>query len=257
LVLSLVVIGAVYTVLLSQVRHFKLAQETVDARVTLRAAGNLLTSELRQLSAARGDLYAIAPQSMTLRSVQGVGVICDTLGTRYGVWQPSGSFQATVDDSTLIYSLADKTWKNVKVATVWSSGAGGGIPTCASWTGGMSPDVVVEVVPGDTAGLGIGSGIRTFRRMQYGIFQQNSRWWLGRRPASAGSYEIVAGPLRSQADSGLAFHYYDASGAETAVGSQVVRVEVVLRAESFERARTGAGLMVRQDSISDMAFLRN
>ncbi len=58
-------------------------------------------------------------------------------------------------------------------------------------------------------------------------------------------------------DSGLVFHYYDAAGAETADPLLVQRVEVVLRAESFGKARSTTGVTTRLDSVTVVTFLRN
>lgn len=258
MVISLMLLAAAYGVLVTQVRSFEIQRGTMDARETLRGAATLLTSEFRHASSSRGDLYAIAPQTVTLRSLLGSGVICDTLGTRYGVWQPQGDFQATAADSALIYSLTSETWNSVKVSQMWSDPVAGGIPTCA-WAGGTAPALVVQVVPGDTAGVRTGSGIRAFRSIQYGLYQDamDGRWWLGRKLASAGSYDKLTGPLSSPADSGLVFHYYDIAGLETADPTQVVRVELVLKAESYAQVRVGSGTTLRKDSVAVSAFIRN
>ncbi len=258
MIISLMLLAAAFSVLVTQVRTFEVQRGTMDARETLRGAAILLTSELRHASSSRGDLYAIAPQTVTLRSLLGSGVICDTLGVRYGVWQPQGAFQATAADSALIYSLTNGTWNSVKVSQVWTDPVAGGIPTCA-WAGGVAPGLVVQVVPGDTAGFRTGSGVRTFQSIQYGLYQDatDGRWWLGRKLASAGSYDKLTGPLSAPADSGLVLHYYDIAGLETTDPTLVVRVELVLRAESQAQVRMGSGTTVRKDSVAVSAFLRN
>ena len=260
-IMGLMVMAATFSVFISQTRQQGLHRETMDARETLRGAAALLSSELRPLSASLGDLYAIAPQSVTLRSIQGAGTICAVHAAQpwYGVWQPSGTFAATADDSAFVYSVSNATWNIVKVAQVWINPATPGVPFCA-WGVAFASDIAVwvtVVAPGDTAGVGVGSGIRPFRRIEYGMFQQNGRWWLGRKVGAAASYELVTGPLRSSADSGLVFHYYDAAGAETADRSLVQRVEIVLRSESFGMARSSSGLGVRLDSVTVVTLLRN
>lgn len=259
-VLALIVLGAAFNVFIAQSGQHGLHRETMDARETLRGAAALLTAEMRGLSASRGDLYAIAPQSITLRSPQGSGVICvkHVSQPRYGVWQVSGTFQATADDSALVYSVSTGAWNSVKIDQVWDPPSGG-ISTCA-WPGAVPPDVVPQVVvsaPSDTAGVTVGSGFRVFRRTEFGMFQQDGRWWLGRKVGAAASYELVTGPLRPPADSGLALHYYDAAGVETADPTQVTRVEIVIRSESFGKARSAQGVTTRFDSVTVVAFLRN
>ncbi len=307
IVLALLVVGAVFRVFVSQSRQHGLHVETMDARQTLRGAAALLTTEMRGLSASRGDLYAIAPQSISLRSVQALGVICDAANEpRYGLWHASGTFEATADDSALVNSASTGTWSRVKVAAVWEP-SGGGVSTCA-WPGAAPTDAVVETGGADLtaewtaycntlppgpkafclgaadwpsycAGLAgppkaacdaalaaaqavgvtfeVGSPFRAFRRVEYGMLQQDGRWWLGRKVGAAASYELVTGPLRAPADSGLALHYYDAAGVETADPTQVTRVEVVLRSESFGKARSTQGVTTRLDSVTVVSFLRN
>ncbi len=261
LVMALVVVGAVFGVLISQWRQFGLHRETIDARETLRGAGALLTSELRGASASGGDLYAIAPQSITMRSVQATGVICakHIIQPRYGLFDPSGTFTDTAEDSVLVYSQSGGTWKNLGVFQAWPAPAAAGVGTC-DWAAGQSADQAIEPVvtaPADTAGVWVGSGLKAFRRVQYGMFQLNGRWWLGRKLGAAASYELVTGPLRAPADSGLVFHYYNAAGAETAVPADVVRVEIELRSESAGRAGFGGNVGFRRDSLTVNVFLRN
>lgn len=257
IVLAMLVMGIVYSVLVSQMREHALHKETMDARETLRGASALLASELRLASASGGDLYSIGAQSVVFRSVRGSGMICDTVAAlpRYEVWEPSGLFGATADDSALVYSQSNASWNSVRVTQQSTTG----LSACA-WGAGFTPGLWVGlgvVVPSDTAGVGIGSGIRPFQRTEYGLFQQNSRWWLGRKLGSAVSFELVTGPLRSPTDSGLAFHYYDSTNAETAIAANVKRIEVVLRSESFGMARSSTGLGTRRDSLRITVFLRN
>ncbi len=258
LVLAGMVMAATFGVFISQTRQSGLHRETMDARETLRGAAALLSSELRQLSTSRGDLYAIAPQSVTLRSVQGAGTICAVHATqpRYASWEPSGTFAATVDDSALAYSGSGGTWKSLKVNLQWDNAATAGFTQCA-WGAAFIPGGAVEVVVGDTAGVGVGSELRLFRRTEYAMFQQDARWWLGRKVGAAASFELVTGPLRPPADSGLVFHYYDATGVETADPTLVQRVELVLRSQSFGKARSSTGIAERLDSLTVSAFLRN
>lgn len=253
--LTVGLLGAAYSLLTTQVRSYEIQQGSMAARETLRGAATLMTSEIRNASVGRGDLYAIAPQSIALRSLQGAGVICDTLGNRYGVWRASGDFQATANDSTLAFNLTDKIWNSAAVTQVWSSPSAGGIPAC-NWSGGV-PGVVVQLSPGDTTGVRTGSGVRMFRRVQYGIFQQNGQWWLGRAVGAGGGYQLLTGPLESPSDSGLVFHYYDAAGAETTVIGQVVRIELVLRAASTARVSSSTGEAVQRDSLAVAVLMRN
>jgi hypothetical protein len=269
MLLGVIVLTGIYELLMSQTRLYAIQKEVMDARESLRAAGALLSWELTGASATRGDLYAIGATAITVRSLQGIGVICATApGGRFGLQQVSGSFYATADDSVLAYSVADDAWAVLGVSGVWSGATawdpapgGGGTPVCF-WGDSTAtvprPQVALEL-QGDSAslaGLPVGSPIRSFRRTEYGLLQQAGRWWLGRRLGAAGSYEILTGPMRAPADSGLVFTYYDAMGAVTAVPAQVAEVVIVLRAESFGRARA-AGYQAVRDSLTFRIALRN
>jgi prepilin-type N-terminal cleavage/methylation domain-containing protein len=260
MIMGLVVIGGVMGVLVSQLRHAEFNQETMDARETLRGAASLLSSELRHASASSGDLYAIAANSFTVRSVQGTGVVCaKAVGLpRYALWQESGTFQASLGDSAAVLSATHKTWSHLRVSSVWPSPGAVALGSCA-WSG-LSSTFALEVqpvVPADTLGVGPGSVITAFRQTQYGLFSQNGRWWLGRRVGAAASYELVTGPLLAPANGGLVLSYYDSTGAVTADPAQVHVVEVVLRSESFGKARSGSGAAERRDSVVVKALLRN
>ena len=261
LVIGMIVMTAVLGVMISQLRRYELQQQTADASETVRGAAAFLGDQFRSVSASRGDLTGLNPFSVTVRAVQGNAVACakDNTLSRYALDMPTGNFQATVDDSVLAYSLASGTWKSLKVAAVYTNPADVGMSTCgtASSPSPAIPDLVIEVVAGDTAGIGIGSAMIAFRRTQYGIFQQGGRWWLGRRLMSADQYDRLTGPLVSPADSGLVFHYLNTASAETTDSSQVARVEVVLRAQSYRRVRTGAGVAERRDSTAFAVSIRN
>ena len=59
---------------------------------------------------------------------------------------------------------------------------------------------------------------------------------------------------------GLAFAYYDSTGAVTAVPNRVARVDITLRAQTAQqiRARTGSNSLVRMvDSLLTSVALRN
>ncbi len=88
--------------------------------------------------------------------------------------------------------------------------------------------------------LRIGVPIRAFRPVQYGVFQEDGRWWLGRRIGS-GPYEKLTGPLRAPADSGLALLYYDEAGNLTSDPTRVELVEILLRGESLKGVHGSAG----------------
>jgi type II secretory pathway pseudopilin PulG len=259
-VVSAIAIGAIFSVMVNQSRHFRGQLETRDVRETLRSATALLGTDLRQLSASRGDLYALAANSLTVRSIVGGGLICGVHSSqpRYGLWRPGGVVEGQAEDSVMFNDPATG-WAMVPL----KSASGSGLANC-DWSAGYTPTVVVEV---DSLAFTppVGSPLLVFRRVEYGIFQWNNRWWLGQKVGSASEYEVLTGPLRSPTLGGLTFKYYDAAGAVTADPAQVAEVQLVLRSESQRkrpnRRRTAQGDLTEAtfatDSVVTKVFLRN
>lgn len=270
LVSSLIVLGAAFTLYDSQARLYTVQRETMDARESLRAAAALVSWELMNLSASDSGFYAITSSSFDLRSIQGTGVVCSraTVGfaERFGLQQVSGYFEASADDSVRVYSAGADGWDVLKVAAAWNGSdawSGGGTPVCFwgdSTTSVPRPQATLEL-QGDSAVLAnirVGAPIRAFRRTEYAVFQEDGRWWLGRRVGSASGYDKLTGPMLAPAQGGLALTYYDTTGSVTAALDQIARVDLVLRAESFKRVRKlGGGNTTLNDSLTTVVFLRN
>jgi prepilin-type N-terminal cleavage/methylation domain-containing protein len=262
--LSAVIVTAVYKVLIGQSRLYQKQTELMDVRTTLRAAASLLAWELRQTSPAGGDLYEINTYWVTLRSIQGTGVVCGKHSTqpRVAVWDSKGVFDDAAADSALLFAGGDKgvqddTWLVVDLTDKWLTG--GGDPDC-SWDDGMGgtveEDFVLEV-DGILDDVIVGGPIRAFRRVEYSIYPEGDRWWLGRKVGNAADYEKLTGPLRPPGDSGLAFIYYDRSGNPTADPALVAQIDIILRGESLRAAPMSGGTSVQRDSLRVRVSTRN
>lgn len=256
MVVSLVVLSASYDLLVTQTRQHVFHRETMDARETLRGAGALLMSELQPAFAARGDLYAIGPQSIAFRAFRGAGVICDQVGAdaSYELWQSTGTFGASTADSVLLYSDGSQSWRSVRVTQQQPAA------TPCAWGSGFTPDLQIDLAvatAADTLGVLVGSGVRAFQRTEYGVFEQNGRWWLGRKLGAATTFDLVTGPLRAPDEGGMALRYFDAGRALTTVAADVKLIELVLRSESFGAVNAGAVTGLRGDSLRVLLSLRN
>ena len=262
MVVAGIVMAAVYQLLIGQGRSYGKQRELMDVHETLRSAAALLAWEMRWASAADGDIYAIGANSITLRSVQGSGIVCAQHATlpRLGIRGEPGEMAATTDDSALIFvagatGLNDDLW-NVLSITAVNTPAALGVGACA-WTASGTPDVAVEIAvtaPSDTAGLAVGAPFRAFWRVEYGIYQEDGRWWLGRKVGAAATYEKLTGPLLSQVSGGLVFSYSDSNGATTTDPSQVAMVSFILRAESYRQLQ-GSGNH-QADTVATRVALR-
>jgi hypothetical protein len=179
----------------------------------------------------------------------------------------TGFFEATADDSALVYSTAGDVWTAVKVSKAWNDSAswasapsGGDMPVCFwgdSTVSAPRPQAAVELQGDSTvlAGLRLGTPVHAFRRTEYGLAQQDGRWWLGRRVGAAGSFDIITGPLLPPGEGGLVFTYYDSTGAVTNKMTEIAEVGIVIRAESLNGTPGAANGMLR-DSLTLRVMLR-
>lgn len=229
MVLTGVVVAGTLQALSAQKKFYARQGRILDARHAMRASTIILTSELREASAAGGDLYAIGSDSLALRSTVGFGVVCQvdesggTLSLRYA----SGHFRLETADSVLVFvengrRYDDDSWRALALLGIAPGGS-----ACAD--GGASDRVIS--VPGPLNGIWVGAPVRLFRPYVFRIFELDERWWLGRRNRGAGpGYLPVAGPLAPPGDGGLELLYFRGDGAATTDPSLVARVQIGVRA---------------------------
>lgn len=267
MVVGMLVLGATYELLTGQRRLYHVQREAGDATESTRAAVALLSRELRQAAPGNGDIYDMQPNAVTIRVIHGAGIACshmdDGSERRFGLQEFTGQHSTSSEDSALVYLVNSGSWKAFEVTNTWGLNPAAGLPDCfwgdtsANWP---QPQAKVQV-DGDSADLAaiqVGSELRLFRATEYALVQSNNRWWLGRRLGSEPDTQIVAGPLKSPADSGLLFTYFDSDGNVTNDPASVARIGLVLRAESFAQVRGGpTGLRTVLDTASTMVFLRN
>jgi Tfp pilus assembly protein PilW len=258
LVVGMLVLSSVVQLLIVQGRGYRKQREQVDVRETAREAVDLLSWDLRQAAVAGSSFAAMGANAVTIRSFRGLGTVCGKHATlaRYGLWRTGGNIQATVDDTALVYQIGRGQWNKLRITAVGTPAAMG-LTACA-WPGARPPDVVVEfavTVTTDTSYIKVGAPFRTFRRVQYAEYQQNSRWWLGRKVGAAAAYELLTGPLLAPTSNGLAFTYYDTLGAVTANPAAVGSVAFTLRTESFKNT-PGSTSPYQHDSVTTKIAVR-
>jgi prepilin-type N-terminal cleavage/methylation domain-containing protein len=258
LVVGMIVLGSVVQLLIVQGRGYRKQREQVDVRETAREAAGLLSWDLRQAAVAGSSFAVMGSNAVTIRAFRGLGTVCakHALLARYGLWKTGGNIQATVDDTALVYQIGRGQWNKLKITAVGTPAAMG--VTACVWPGARPPDMVVEfavTATTDTSYIKVGAPLRTFRRVQYAEYQQNNRWWLGRKVGAAASYELLTGPLLAPASNGLAFTYYDTLGAVTANPAAVGSVAFTLRTESFKNT-ISSGSQYEHDSVTTKVAVR-
>jgi len=259
MVIGGIVMASVYQLMITQGRTYGKQRELMDVRETARSGGALLAWELRHAASGGSRLAVMGANSITLRSVQGLGIVCAKHKTlpRYALWRTGGSIQATADDSALVYTVGLDKWRVVKINQVGTPTAMG-LTACA-WPGARKPDLVVQVAvttKQDTSSIQVGAAVRPFRRVQYAEYQARGRWWLGRKVGTAATYEQLTGPLLAPGAGGLTFAYYDTLGVVTATPGAVGAVGFTLRTESFKPVRNGPRLQFQRDSLTTKVALR-
>lgn len=258
LVIGMIVLGGVVELMIVQGKGYRKQREVIDTRETAREAAALLTWDLRQSVFGGSVPSVMTAGTIALRSPRGLGTVCARHPTlpRYGLWKSGGNIAATTDDSALVYQVGRDKWTALKISAVGTPAAMG-VTACA-WPGARPPDVVVEFVVNtktDTSYIKVGAPFRSFRRVLYTEFQQNGRWWLGRKIGSAATYDQLTGPLIAPS-SGLAFAYYDTLGAVTANPAALGSVAFTLRTESYKNTYVGTTFVYQRDSLMTRVALR-
>jgi prepilin-type N-terminal cleavage/methylation domain-containing protein len=227
-----IVVAGTLRALSAQKKFYARQARILSARHALRASATLLTSELREVSAPGGDLYAMANDSVAFRSTAGFGVVCavnEGSGT-LSLIHVAGHLNMDGADSVLVFvengpANDDDAWRALPVVGISTSG-----PTCGS---GNPPHRVVTVV-GTLAGIWEGAPVRLFRPFVFGLFEMDGRWWLGRKNRASGDYLPVAGPLAPPEFGGLQLTYYTPSNVVTSDPTLVARVVISVRAPTYK-----------------------
>jgi len=255
LVLAALLTAAAFAVLSSQRRFYAGQLQVAALRDQARVALTVLSVELRAASPVAGDLYAIAADSVALRSYTGFGVACGASGDEIALRRIAGIFPGSPHDSILVFlgrdvaAGRDEPWGGA--AVVGARDAMGG--RCPD---GGRPDRVLRLSRrlDDTVA---GAAVRGFRPYVYRLYAgADGRWWLGQK-LRHGRFQPVAGPFADPAARGLRFEFLDGDGEPTADARAVVRVRVSVLAQSHRRAPLRAGSRLLHDSLSTVVLLRN
>lgn len=265
-VLAGAVLGAIGQLLQSNQQFYRSQSEVFDVEEGLRAVAQLLPAELRELSARGGDIVAMGRDSITLRAMRSLGVICAPPDVADGTVVVADSLSfgwRAVDparDRALVFrdgdpaTADDDRWLDLAVSSV-SAGA-----PCGDGSAGTTLHLAGATA--DLDSVSAASPLRTYERVTYRLYADDQGLsWLGERGYSDGGWSAlspVAGPLRRVG--GLSFTYYDSAGAPTAVPAAVVRIGVVARGLSagpIEVPGRAASGRQYEDSVVVQAALRN
>ena len=250
-VLGSLMVLAIYQVLITNSRTYAVNNAQIQGQQSLRAGMEVLFGELREVSAAEGDLVSMGGDSVTIRTPRGLGLVC---GTDYTLTPPKVTALRVgpvveVGDSIFIFAdnipdlASDDVWLTKAVQSVDTTVTCSGVPAQALRVTNLGST-------GDTVRLG--APLRTFETYTYGLFTWGGESYLGRRISTAGSPDPLVGPLVPTI--GVSFRYLDSIGAVTTVDTLVAQIEVTLRYESPIRNVRNQQL---RDSVTARVYLRN
>ena len=254
-VLGALILMAILQVLMTNQRTYTAQSAVVQGQQSSRMALEVLFTEFREASPGDGDLITMGSNSLTVRLMRKLGVVCDTdlgplaLIPKVTVLNNSGD-RFEEDDSVFVFAENrdatpnDDVWIRTMVddtATV----------TCL---GRPATEVAFPTadLPLFSDTVKVGAPVRSYETFTFGVAWLLGEPYLARREGTTGFPWPIAGPLR--ASNGLQFIYRDAMGAITTTPEDVRQIEVRIR--TGERVINSVGETVT-DSLDAWIYTRN
>jgi prepilin-type N-terminal cleavage/methylation domain-containing protein len=252
-ILSALLVLAALEILASRTRIQTVQGAAVTTRQATRISAEMLQNELREVSAAGGDVLAANRRSLRVRKMNKFGVSCDVA---YGwpialtVSQISAWF--TTNDSIVVF--ADGAM-NRSSDDRWHRGTVTSVDTTATCPDGSQAARVTLSLPLSTSlttdSVRTGAPVRSYATYTYSAVTIYGDEYLGRERLGRRMMPF-AGPLRS--GDGVEFEYFDAWGNATTTPADVEMIIVTLRSATDVIDFKG-DLVI--DSIRVPVYLRN
>jgi hypothetical protein len=278
------------TTIVRQQRFYSAASEMIETRSQLRDAADILAGDLRSASVQMFGLPVMTDTAVEMFTIVATSVAC-TLPSAAVIGLPPARLvsghtltsilvQPDTGDVALVFVAPSSApdsgkWESYRIASFSSRVLGTACPQSTgfttsgdSFTGAASYELTLasSISPNVKAG----APIHVLRRARYSFYRSSDgEWYLGYRrcanvpPFACSAIQPVSGPYspyRAGA-SGVAFRYFDATGAEltsAAESFRVARVDIVLRGESSHAiALTGDARRVWRDSVVVAVSPRN
>lgn len=285
LVVAMVLLGLVLTglttAIIQQQRFYGSTAEVLETRANVRQAADILPSELRAVSPASGDIYAMTSTSIDYRGSTGASVVCTINVARTQITLPplltavqSGATAwlaaPQLGDSLLVYdsgptpASADDSWFAVALAAIPAVGA---CPTFTSSPTEAANGFTLSLTTALPPSVQTGAAIRFFRRSRYELYNgSDGLGYIGfsdcltSRLSACTSPQPVSGPYLplGSTPNGLTLSYFDANGNATANPLLVSRIDVVVRSRTRNSVRTAGFVQGRYtDSLTFSIAARN
>lgn len=254
-----IVLAAVYQTLITQERSVRQSYAMIGVQNTTRTALEVISSELREISATDGDLVRADANSIRFRGMRKGGVVCanDPSFNWLDVVELGGAF---VDgDSVMLFSDGpnpnsgtDDSWIARRITTVQSTANCAGNPISSNARRLNFAVPATNVIPGALA--------RSFVHVGYRLVDVGAKGHLFM--IQAGDSVPLVEDLATVANEGLRFRYWDSTGVTVPVANlttaatrnTVARIQVKVRA-TMVGGQTGNNRM-HSDSLVSTVFLR-
>jgi type II secretory pathway pseudopilin PulG len=274
--------SAIGLTLIRQQRFYRSTSELLQVREGVRDAMELLTTDIRGMSAT--DTVRLAADSaIEFFANIGSSIVCQTSGVN-GVGLPGSAprrgnaltaFLIRPDTGDMVLFLRDSgEWERHGI-----SGFGDSPLATACSGSSFSPPEIASVGKGFLLELSstlnpevkAGTPVRFIRRGRYSLYHASvGRWYLGYRRCNAlgssvcGAIQPLSGPYRDYSSdprgTGLLFEYFGESGDHLASGASpldIARVDVTARAESRQRIVVEGRVTTPADSATVAIAIRN
>ena len=260
LVMTLVVTGAIYSLLLSSQRLTLAQGQRISVQSSVRAGSLILLHELSELGTVTGgtpaqnDIIAFGPSAITYRAARGIGFICQTpaptvIRVARNTFSGHRDPQAGRDEAYVfvpgnpVNATAD-AWVAVNIVQV----------ATVSMCPGNLPAITLTVFGSPSAeALEVGTPVRIMELMELRFYRADERSWLGARSVSSGeAIQPLIGPLADV--NGFDLEYLDGFGAPTADRTGIRSIRVRLRGSLESRGELGPPL---DEELVTQVALRN
>ena len=261
-VLGALIMGSIYQMVVMQDRTTREQYAIVETQQNARTALAVLTSDLKEISAADGDVTAADSISISFRALRKAGIACakDPGNSYLDVGEFGDTFAA--GDSVLVFadgvnasSSADDTWLPLRI-----QGVGAGL--CVG-SNPLNVAVVRRITFSGTplGNVAVGALVRSFKPTRYRI--TDSGEWGQLMRTSDGNEVAIIDRLATTNDGGLRLRYFDEAGtgitsadlATAANRARIMRLQVKVRGKGVSSA-TSTGTNRFQDSLVTSVYMR-
>ena len=283
LVLTLMVGGVTYEVLLRNQRVARAQTEHVGMQENVRAGALIIANEFREIgfdsipplavatlgaggpTAGANDIVDAKSNRVQYKAMRGMGFLCSLVGNTAIVTRSTvvGIRAPVVGDSVSIYvegdedTNTDDAWVNAEIAALPNG-------NCPNGDVGIAmtldyPNWLNAV--GFVAQVNTGAPVRLFDVMEMQTLEADGRSWLGLRSMTIPNeaLQAVVGPIvdSTAVEPGLEFTYLDRDGLVTANVKAIRTVEITLRGLTDQPTRSTGTYVVDTLELTTRVALRN